>query len=284
MDRFDFTAIDFETMTAEHTSACAIGIVRVENCVITQKFYSLIKPVPDDRTSTNTHVHGLTPEMVENAPTFGELWPSVSHFFRGQTLVCHNISFDMSVLCQSALHYGIKLNYDHCEDTMAFTNKGLAESCKEAHISLDSHHDALCDAVGCAELMLSQFGVIHFKPAAGMKEVLKNRETRTVSSDTKRPLSEDEVTNRDTPFFGKKVVITGVLSAFPYREDLASLLKEYGADINTSISTKTNIVIVGEGAGPSKMGKIAALKMNGYDVQLLYEPDLMEILEKYNML
>ena len=43
MECFDFTAIDFETMTAEHTSACAIGIVRVENKVIVQKFYSLIK-------------------------------------------------------------------------------------------------------------------------------------------------------------------------------------------------------------------------------------------------
>ena len=46
METQDFVAIDFETMTPELTSACAIGLVRVHNGVISQKFYSLIKPIP----------------------------------------------------------------------------------------------------------------------------------------------------------------------------------------------------------------------------------------------
>mgnify|MGYP000252452287 CR=1 FL=1 len=68
METQDFVAIDFETMTPELTSACAIGLVRVHNGVISQKFYSLIKPIPDSRTERNTHVHGLTDEMVADAP------------------------------------------------------------------------------------------------------------------------------------------------------------------------------------------------------------------------
>ena len=60
MEKHTFTVIDIETMTPERTSACALGLVRVENDVIVQKFYSLIKPIPDDRTVTNTHVHGIT--------------------------------------------------------------------------------------------------------------------------------------------------------------------------------------------------------------------------------
>lgn len=75
METQDFVAIDFETMTPELTSACAIGLVRVHNGVISQKFYSLIKPIPDSRTERNTHVHGLTDEMVADAPTFSELFP-----------------------------------------------------------------------------------------------------------------------------------------------------------------------------------------------------------------
>ena len=43
METQDFVAIDFETMTPELTSACAIGLVRVHSGVISQKFYSLIK-------------------------------------------------------------------------------------------------------------------------------------------------------------------------------------------------------------------------------------------------
>jgi DNA polymerase-3 subunit epsilon len=40
----NFTAIDFETATPEHNSICQIGLVRVENSVIIEKFMSLIKP------------------------------------------------------------------------------------------------------------------------------------------------------------------------------------------------------------------------------------------------
>ncbi len=36
METQDFVAIDFETMTPELTSACAIGLVRVHNGVISQ--------------------------------------------------------------------------------------------------------------------------------------------------------------------------------------------------------------------------------------------------------
>ena len=35
----NFVAIDFETMTPELTSACAVGMVQVVNGVIMQKFY-----------------------------------------------------------------------------------------------------------------------------------------------------------------------------------------------------------------------------------------------------
>lgn len=36
METQDFVAIDFETMTPELTSACAIGLVRVHNGVISK--------------------------------------------------------------------------------------------------------------------------------------------------------------------------------------------------------------------------------------------------------
>lgn len=49
-----FIAIDFEHLTPNHETACSVGIVKVINKVIVQEFYSLIKPVPDDRKSLNT--------------------------------------------------------------------------------------------------------------------------------------------------------------------------------------------------------------------------------------
>ena len=48
MSNLNFCAIDFETMTPARTSACAIGMVEVRDNVIMRKFYSLIKPIPDE--------------------------------------------------------------------------------------------------------------------------------------------------------------------------------------------------------------------------------------------
>lgn len=280
---FDFTAIDFETMTAEKTSACAIGIVRVENDVIVQKFYSLIKPVPDSRETNNTHVHGITPEMVANAPSWVDLWPWIKGYFENQTIIAHNAAFDLDVLDSISDYYHIDPLIKDYVDTMDITHVGLSDSCAMSGISLDNHHDALCDATACAQIMLICFGVRPSEPRSSIKQLQKERKLREVLSETKKPLAAEEVENKDTPFFQKKVVLTGVLNSFPVREELACMLKRYGADINGSISKKTNIVIVGNGCGPSKMKKIEELQGQGVEIKVLYEPEFLDIIEKYNI-
>lgn len=107
--------------------------------------------------------------------------------------------------------------------------------------------------------------------------------SKVIKSETKRPLAPDEVENPNTPFFMQSIVLTGTLQSFPKREDIASLLRLYGADINSSISKKTDIVIMGKGAGPSKMKKIEELKSEGVDIRVIEEPEFLEILEKYNI-
>lgn len=284
MDEFDFTAIDFETMTAEFTSACAIGIVRVENNVIVQKFYSLIKPIPDSRTGKNTFVHGITPEMVEHAPTFEELWPRIKGFLVHQNIVAHNAKFDLDVLDATSDWYNIDFPIKEVYDTMSFTRCGLAESCAAANIPLQDHHDALCDATACAELMLFTRGVTNFlndkKRDKGLDSTFSGKR---VDKETLCPLNDEQVKNKQTPFFHKKVVLTGNLSAFPKREDIARLLKQYGADINTSISKLTDIVIVGAGAGPSKIKKIEELWAAGCRIKVIDEDELLNIFKEYNM-
>lgn len=106
---------------------------------------------------------------------------------------------------------------------------------------------------------------------------------KVLSADTKIPLADDEVVNKETPFFHSKVVLTGNLVAYPVREKLAATLKMYGADINTSISAKTNIVIVGCGAGPSKMRKVEELNEKGAGIRVIFEPEFLEIVEKYGI-
>ena len=43
-----------------------------------QEYYTLIKPIPDDREHTNEFVHGITPVMVEDAPNFKKVFPIIA--------------------------------------------------------------------------------------------------------------------------------------------------------------------------------------------------------------
>jgi NAD-dependent DNA ligase len=105
------------------------------------------------------------------------------------------------------------------------------------------------------------------------------------STDDSRKLSGDVkvqnlsiVENQNTIFYDKKVVISGIFDAFPVREDLAIILKKLGADINGTISKRTNIFIVGEDYGPAKMEKVEQLKSEGINIIIMNESDLIKAL------
>ena len=70
----DFTAIDFETANRYPTSACSIGIVVVQDGEITEEFSHLIKPEPYYFNKKFIEIHGITPVMVKDAPSFYDLW------------------------------------------------------------------------------------------------------------------------------------------------------------------------------------------------------------------
>ncbi|MBP1637265.1 MAG: hypothetical protein H6Q18_54 [Bacteroidetes bacterium] len=89
------------------------------------------------------------------------------------------------------------------------------------------------------------------------------------------------VEKEDTIFYDKRVVLTGVFSRYPVRNFLADKLKKLGADLNTSVSKKTEIVCLGGvGVGPSKMAKIVELQNSGVEIMLIEELDLYKILDK----
>ncbi|TVQ63528.1 MAG: NAD-dependent DNA ligase LigA [Phycisphaerales bacterium] len=67
----------------------------------------------------------------------------------------------------------------------------------------------------------------------------------------------------DSPFAGKKVVLTGTLESFE-RESLKELLESLGAKVTGSVSAKTDLVIAGESAG-SKLDKARALGIEVWD-------------------
>ena len=156
-----FTAIDFETAINHHI--CSVGIVTVENGIITDEFHALIKPPNNLYNWHNIQVHGITQQHTLNVPSFNVIYPEIKKRIYGKAVVAHNESFDRSVLSKTMRDYNI--NYSDLniaikwECTLKiFRAKGynpakLDACCKIHNIQLQ-HHDALSDARACAKLFL----------------------------------------------------------------------------------------------------------------------------------
>lgn len=260
-----FVAVDFEHLTQNHETACAVGMVKVIRSVIVQEFYSLIKPAPDERTVVNTRIHGITEEMCADAPTFAELLPFIETFVGNLPLVAHNTGTERAVFEKACRFYGLEgspLYRPEMIDTYRITKKNLTESCKEYGIGLAEHHNALEDARACAELYLKTEGdgIVKAVPTENKSKNDYPKEDR----DLFNPLPDEEVKNKNTVFYHKHVVITGkLLNSYPDRKVLQKKIKEFGG-INTrsgtGVTRKTDIVILGEGAGKNKKEAIEIYK------------------------
>ncbi|GLO65505.1 MULTISPECIES: 3'-5' exonuclease [Oceanobacillus] len=156
-----FAAIDFETANEKRNSACSIGVVIMNDTEIIDEFYSLINPLAPFR-SRNIYVHGITEEQVQEAPTFAELWPTLSAYLEDTILIAHNASFDMSVLRQSLYKYDMP-----CPNYMSLCTVKISQliwpqlenhklhTVANYHEIPLNHHHAMDDARASAKIFLA---------------------------------------------------------------------------------------------------------------------------------
>lgn len=104
----NFTAIDFETANGKRNSACALGLVRVENGKIVFSKEWLISPPEMYFHPINVSIHGITEDDVKNEPNFNYIWKKIEAYIENQMVIAHNASFDLSVLRACLDTYGIR--------------------------------------------------------------------------------------------------------------------------------------------------------------------------------
>ena len=266
-NRYDFVAIDFETANSSNDSACAIGIVAFKNLLPVDGFYSLIKPPDNAFSERNISVHGITPDMTQNSPTFAELWPEISRFFDEHIpVVAHNAQFDMSVLRLSA---DVSVPNFMYVDSISFASlfgieaHGLHEMAGELGIddSEFDHHSAKDDASLCALITAvcikaagsgSLWEYLARYPYAPRHLFENLKPTKGIPGKRNyapRVSKPCEITptvqiNPDAPLYRKNVVFTGELSID--RDKAMQLAVDAGALVKTGVSRKTDYLVVGE--------------------------------------
>jgi DNA polymerase-3 subunit epsilon len=155
-----FVALDFETADFGADSACAIGIVRVEGLKIVHRESIRIRP-PRSRVLF-THIHGITWEMIKNAPGFADAWPRLVPLLEGvSALAAHNAPFDRRVLSACCAAAGLQTPALPflCTVQLARRRWGLKPNdlpsvCRRLGIRL-IHHDAGSDAEACARIVIA---------------------------------------------------------------------------------------------------------------------------------
>lgn len=289
----NFTAIDFETANEQYDSVCSLGIVVVKNGNITQKKEYFIKPKELRFNEINVNIHGITASRVKDCPEFNEVWNEIKPYIESQIILAHNANFDVAVLEKVLQAYNIEIpKFEHiCTVELSrhyFPNlkrHRLNDVANFLGLKLD-HHNSLSDALVCAEI-----GIKTWKIENNIKD---NTETPKDLDQNKETLSYVEFSEKkidssllkpdlqnvcETSFFyNKKVVLTGDLISMK-RKEVSETIFKMGADINTTISKKTNIVIIGEKPGPSKLKQINTLLESGIQIEIIYEEKFLEIIK-----
>lgn len=166
-----YVTIDFETANAKRVSACSIGVAVIEEDHVVETFVSLIKPPPsyDSFAPINVRIHGITSDMVTNAPSFDELYPGLRQIASGAPILGYS-KFDRSVLQQLAEYYNLPISRERIDgyvDVCSLAQKNLPRLAnhklktvaKYLELGEFRHHDASDDATMCALVFLALNGI-----------------------------------------------------------------------------------------------------------------------------
>ena len=91
----DLVFLDTETTGLDHSAEIVeIAIVDHDSIVLLESFVKPKNKIPADATA----IHGITNEMVKNAPTLKQLTPKIRAAVRGKILAIYNSEYDMQYL------------------------------------------------------------------------------------------------------------------------------------------------------------------------------------------
>ncbi|MBI1979486.1 MAG: single-stranded-DNA-specific exonuclease RecJ [Elusimicrobia bacterium] len=95
----DYCILDFETtgLSSGNDQILEIGSLQIRNFLVQEEFHTMVRPtcpISDGAIA----VHGITEEMVEDAPPIEDVLPKLLKFIGNRTIVAHNARFDLGFL------------------------------------------------------------------------------------------------------------------------------------------------------------------------------------------
>ena len=131
---------------------CEIAMLKVSDGIETE-FNTLVNPgYPIPEFSSN--IHGITTEMVKDAPKFCDIAKDISNFIEGFVLVCHNAYFDLNFVSKEIMESGINSPEMYFLDTLiisrqyfSFESNKLGDIARILDIEVNQAHRAMADVL-----------------------------------------------------------------------------------------------------------------------------------------
>jgi DNA polymerase-3 subunit epsilon len=175
--------VTFDTETTglgEEDEIIQWAVCDSDGTVLGQSYIKPTVPVSDGARD----IHGIGDELLADAPTFDQVWPTLWSLIEGKLVVIYNESFDRRMLYQSA--YAYRLNLPDFTSVCAmhqyaafhgethhyyggYTWQRLETACRRFGIENDDAHNAVTDAKATALIVQALAAQAHLELPKGFK-------------------------------------------------------------------------------------------------------------------
>jgi DNA polymerase III subunit epsilon len=299
----EWVVVDFETASSRGTP-CQVAALRYRDGVELEGFTSLIHQPTDAFYPFNVALHGISPEMVEDAPSWPEVCAELVRFAGGAPLVSRYAPFDMGAvrdacdLCDidwPTLRYTCTVSISRLV-WPGMQSYSLPLLSTELGLSVDEDltHDALYDSRLAAEVLSRALAA---KGAASLTDLLSEiwlvfgevapdgwfgSRARAITAGSIKPSADADP---DSPLLGKVVVSTGELAMV--RKFAWQAVATAGGQPSNNVSKKTDLLVCGYqdmvklAVGKTKSNKLRRaeeLRAAGEPIEILTERDFFRLL------
>lgn len=283
-----FVSLDVETANSHRRSICSVGCVRYDDGAIADDYYTEINPC---EPFSNTHIHGICADQVQNAPYFPNVLKKLRAFIGDAPVVQHS-TFDSTAVRQAAEYWQIEAPPWHWFDSIEVARRtwpqfaanggyGLKPLSAKLGIPL-RHHHALDDARAAGQIIVAAMR----EQGASTFDELQQR-LRLIARRT------DGAILPSGPLSGEIVVFSGAFYELNQRikqRMLAARAAELGARVADRVTPRTTLFVIAGGkigAKPTRAARDAcrlaeqdgALRIiSEYDFQVLCTPNQRPLL------
>lgn len=287
----DFTAIDFETAGPSRASVCAVAVCRVRDGQVVDEFSTLVHPPTglESFSPRNIAIHGITPDMVANAPLWEDAFARVAEFIGDDPLVAHNAPFDRSVLEQACIWTDQDWTDNRWFDTLRLSRTMLTLGSyslpfvsQALALPPFAHHDAGADAEQAALVAVALARRADVRTLDALFE--KAQIASFTRAETRREAGDFSVLGRSQPLADHFVAFTGKLTTTT-RDEAIALVNHLGGTGQSSVTKKTTMLVTGDldprtfrpGAKlSSKLQRAQDLALAGQPIEILTEVDFVD--------